>query len=290
MTSREPARWSWRQCMADAQSPASRCATSERSSSGREPPGWASPTRSVTRWSPTAPPSSRPLADLADRQAGPAVRRHGRPARFPGAICQEPRPAGRGGRGSGRAGRRDQVGVTHHPARLLNCVRRIHPRGRRGDDGMLRTPDDLPAVEPDLPDGSHAGRRAGLVALARRWSPPAARPPPSNTTASPTPSDRPTTCWCFPGSGWASSYPEPGCSPRAMLHAAAKAIAQQADPTIQGLRCCRMCRICAPSRQRSPRRSTTPPSPKRWPPEPTTTSRKPFTTRSGCRPTTKRKG
>ncbi|CKP62464.1 [NAD]-dependent malate oxidoreductase [Mycobacterium tuberculosis] len=65
--------------------------------------------------------------------------------------------------GSGRAERRDQDRIAHYPARLLNGLRSVHQRGGRGDDGVLQTPDDLSAVQPDVAHGSHPRRRAGVV-------------------------------------------------------------------------------------------------------------------------------
>ena len=43
------------------------------------------------------------------------------------------------------------------------CARRLHPGGHRGDGRLHPTAGDLAAVQPDLADGGHPGRRAGLV-------------------------------------------------------------------------------------------------------------------------------
>ncbi len=68
-----------------------------------------------------------------------------------------------------RCGCRDRVGLSDaikiasptHPARLFNGLRSVHQRGGRGDDGVLQTPDDLSAVQPDVAHGSHP--RRGVV-------------------------------------------------------------------------------------------------------------------------------
>lgn len=73
-----------------------------------------------------------------------------------------------------------------------------------------------------------------------------------------------------------------------MLHAAANAIARQANPTNPGIPCCRTSRTYARSRWRLPRRCITPRSTTKWPPEPMTTCARPSSTPCGYRATTKR--
>lgn len=83
--------------------------------------------------------------------------------------------------------------------------------------------------------------------------------PPSPTTGPPTPSARPTTCWCSRASDWAPSSPDPWSSPRACCRRRRKLLCGGQARKKWATHCCRMCRTCETSRWRSLRPSITPP-------------------------------